>query len=166
MNTRPALAIVLAAAAVTLAACSSAPKSDAAAAPSHPAWPRVNCASKAPTSMVGGTLGMQLSDPQEVHQDPVTVCTYLLKSKTNAVVLRFQTGADQTIFASGRTGYASGTTDIPGFQDAAYSNVATAGTVTTNTLAAIKGTVEVVVTSTASVDQEKTLEQQLFAALP
>ncbi len=170
MNTRPGSAIVLAtalaSAAISLAGCGTVANSSAAPnAGSHTPWPRVSCAETAPASVVGPALGLSVADPQESHQDPVTVCTYLIKSKNDAVVLRFQTGANQDVFASGKSGYASGTTDVAGFQDGAYSSVAKANNVTTNTLAALKGTVEIVVTSTATLDQEKALETQLFASV-
>jgi hypothetical protein len=170
MNTRPGSAIVLAtalaSAAISLAACGAAANPTAAPTAGSPTpWPRVTCAQTAPASVVGQALGLSVADPQETHQDPVTVCTYLVKSKNDAVVLRFQTGANQDVFASGKSGYATGTTDVTGFQDGAYSSVAKANNITTNTLAAIKGTVEIVVTSTATIDQEKALETQLFTTL-
>jgi hypothetical protein len=163
MNTRPVLATVLATATITLAACSSS-KTSASPTPSPTQWPRMSC-SQAPTSTVGAALGVDLNPPQELHQDPVTVCTYVLKSKANAVVLRFQTGSDAKTFASGRSGYVGGTTDVPGFQDEAFSSVQASGSSTVNTVAARKGSVAIVVTSTASIAQEKALEQQLFATL-
>jgi hypothetical protein len=168
MNVRPVLALVLAAAATGLTACSTAPATPKAAAPApSPSWPRLSCSLAAP-SVVQATLGQTVNDPQEVHQDPVTVCTYLQKNNKYAVVVRFQTNADEAIFTAGKSSLTNNkqkVQDITGFQDEAYASTVTAAGTTTNTLAARKGTVLMVVTSTASVDQEKALETKVMSSL-
>ena len=69
-----------------------------------------------------------------------------------------------------RDGYAPQnmqTTDFPGFGDEAYTNTISVSNlgITTNTLVARKGKVELLVSSSASFEQEKSLEQKLFDAL-
>ena len=75
-----------------------------------------------------------------------------------------------TQFKTTRDGYAPQnmqTTDFPGFGDEAYTNTISVSNlgITTNTLVARKGKVELLVSSSASFDQEKSLEQKLFDAL-
>jgi hypothetical protein len=167
MNVRPGLALVLAAAAAALTACSTAPATPKAAPVATPSWPRLSCSLAAP-SAVSSALGQQVKDPQEVHQDPVTVCTYLQTNNKYAVVVRFQTNADETIFNAGKsslTNNKQAVKDISGFQDQAYASTVTAAGTTTNTLAARRGKVLMVVTSTATVDQEKALETQVMGSL-
>jgi hypothetical protein len=57
------------------------------------------------------------------------------------------------------------TSDLPGFQDVAYTSVLKAGSITTNTVVALKGTVQILVSSPASFEAEEALETQLFAKL-
>jgi hypothetical protein len=163
MNPRPALAVL--AAAATLTACAAAPQQPSAA--SSPRTPPVRC-SVAPAATVSSALALQVDAPKEINNDPVTVCTYLPKARSYAVVLRFQTDVTPAVFAAGKSGNLGSqgvAAPLPGFQDEAYSGTSTGGGVTTNTLAARKGSVEIVVTSTATVDQEKALVSKLFAAL-
>ncbi len=171
MNRRTGWAIALAVAATGLAGCSSlaepANSTSPTTAAAMPSWPRVSCSVASP-NVVGAALNIPVDAPTEVHNDPVTVCTYVQKSKANAVVVRFQTAVDASIFASSKSGVIGGSKppqDIPNFADGAYSSSVTSQGVTTNTLAAWKGTIAITVTSTASVDQEKALVQQLFGVV-
>jgi hypothetical protein len=57
------------------------------------------------------------------------------------------------------------TTDLPGFADQAYTNVLKAGSHVTNTVVALKGTVQLLVASPATFAAEMSLEDQLFAKI-
>lgn len=164
MNLRPAL--VLAAATLSaagLAACSTAPDTPAAG-PTHTA-PLIGCG-YASAATVGKALGMQLQEPKETDQSPVTVCTYLAKEKSDAVVVRFQTEVSPTIFAETKRGFTGAVAEINGLADEAFTATMTGGKTATNSVAARKGSVAVVVTSTASVDKEKALINSLLLTLP
>jgi hypothetical protein len=99
----------------------------------------------------------------------VLVCTYSPSAgATGTVIVRIDTASSAAQFKTTRDSYATQnmqTADYPGFGDEAYTNVISAIGITTNTLAARKGKVEIQISSPASFDQEKSLEQALFGAL-
>lgn len=83
-----------------------------------------------------------MGDPQVIDNGSVIGCTYPPASGTKSVILRFQTGSSAGSFTAGRDGYAANamkTSDFPGFAEQAYTNVLSAGSITTNTLVARKG---------------------------
>jgi hypothetical protein len=121
----------------------------------------------APAAVVNAALGTDLGDPDETDNGIVTVCAYQGASAGH-VTVRFQTQEDAGAFAQGRAGFDSNgepTKDFPGLGDQAYSSSLGAGSSAIKTLVARKGAVEILVSSKASVDAEKTLVQQLFAKL-
>jgi hypothetical protein len=123
----------------------------------------------APASMVNAALGTSVGDPKEQLVGHGAVCNYapVAGAKGN-VIVRIQTDTTRSLFDQGRaTSDRNGlpTADLPGFEDAAYTSTIAAGSVTTNTVVALKGTVQVLVSSAATFDKEKALEQQIFAAL-
>ena len=157
----------------TLAGCNSGGAGDKPAGtnPSASGKPAtaaaVSCA-VAPASMVNAALGTNVGDPQEQLVGHGAVCRYapVAGAKGN-VIVRIQTDTTRALFDQGRaTSDSSGlpTTNLPGFEDAAYTSTISAGSVTTNTVVALKGTVQILVSSPATFDKEKALEQQLFAA--
>jgi hypothetical protein len=98
----------------------------------------------------------------------VVVCTYSPTSGIGTVILRIQTDRAPADFTTARgQSDAAGikTTDLAGFEDKAYTSTISAAGITTNTVVALKGTVEILVSSSASFDQEKALETQLFSKL-
>jgi hypothetical protein len=123
----------------------------------------------APASLLKQTLGVDVGAAQPNDNGSVHVCTYSpAPGATGTVIVRFDTatGADQ--FKSERDAYATQnmqTADYPGFGDEAYTNTISAIGITTNTLVTRKGSVEILISSPASFDQEKSLEQTLFDAL-
>ena len=122
----------------------------------------------APASLVNATLGTHVSDPEVQNLTKVVVCRYKPSSGTGSVVVRIQTDMSAQTFATSRSlSDTNGipTADLPGFQDNAYTSVLTAGSIVTNTVVALKGTVEILVSSPASFDAEKDLETQLFTKL-
>jgi hypothetical protein len=88
---------------------------------------------------------------------------------SNPVVVRLYTGVTAASFATekptnGQNGQS--VSDVPGFQDEAFSTSTTdAHGIVINLLAARKGSLEILVVAQASVEAEKTLEQQIFAHL-
>lgn len=132
-----------------------------------PAAVKASC-DLAPASMVNAALGTHVVDPQVQDLNTVVVCRYSPSSGTGSVVLRMQTDMSPTAFKQARgVSDANGiaTSDLPGFADDAYTSVLKAGSIVTNTVVALKGTVEILVSSPASFEAEKALESQLFAKL-
>jgi hypothetical protein len=122
-----------------------------------------------PASMVNAALGTHVGDPSSQSvESTIVACTYTPTSGIGTVIIRIQTDRADADFASARAqSDAQGikTTDLPGFEDKAYTSVLKAASIVTNTVVALKGTVEILVSSGASFDQEKALEQQIFAEL-
>ncbi|MFG2040438.1 hypothetical protein [Dactylosporangium sp. NPDC048998] len=117
----------------------------------------------APASLINSTLGITAGDPEEQDNGSVTVCTY-----SGTTIVRFDTATDAAAFATEKQTYAPHgmkTTDIPGFADEAYYATLSAVGITTNTVVARKGSIEVQISSKATVDQEKALAEKLFALL-
>lgn len=122
----------------------------------------------APAALVNSTLGTNVAAPQAQNLDRVVVCRYSPASGSGSVVVRIQTDMSQATFTASRkisdnTGMP--TTDLPGFADLAYTSTLKAGSHTTNTVVALKGTVELIVASPASFTAEQSLETQLFDKL-
>ncbi len=122
----------------------------------------------APASLVNSVLGTQVGDPEAQNLTTVTVCRYTSTDGTGSVVLRMQTDMSSTLFTQSRTVSDQNglkTTDFPGFADQAFTSVLSVGTHTTNTLVALKGTISILVSSPATFDAERSLEDQLFGKL-
>jgi hypothetical protein len=123
----------------------------------------------APPSLVKQTLGLDVGTPSATDNGSVLVCTYPpVPGATRTVIVRFDTGSSAAQFKTTRDGYATQnmqTTDYPGFGDEAYTSTISAIGIRTNTLDARKGAVELQISSGASFEQEKALEQKLFDAL-
>jgi hypothetical protein len=122
----------------------------------------------APATLVNSVLGTQVGAPAAQELGVIVVCRYSPTSGSGAVVVRIQTDVSDELFTKTRqTSDANGlpTTDLPGFADKAYTSTLKAGSHVTNTVVALKGTVQILVSSPASFDAEKSLEEQLFAKL-
>ncbi|MDR6598644.1 hypothetical protein ACFFSW_08325 [Saccharothrix longispora] len=160
MTARTAL---VAAALLALAACTSAQDAAPAtqAAPSTTATDSagVNC-DDAPQDVVATALGLRLQHSRQAIRDTVVTCTY----DGGGAVVRFRTGADAASFAEGR-GAQDHVEDVPGFHDEAYRATTTRGEVVQTVVAARRGTVEITVTSGATVDRATRLVDTLFARL-
>ncbi|TWP50770.1 hypothetical protein FKR81_19400 [Lentzea tibetensis] len=125
----------------------------------------LSCA-KAPASLVGETLGLTLAAPKETINENVAVCQYT--GGPSVTTVRFQAGTDTARFAQGKSRLAEhGQTavDLPGFQDEAYTSTRKSGSAEQNTVTARKGSVEILVTSSAGLDAERKLVAELFAKL-
>jgi hypothetical protein len=122
----------------------------------------------APPAMVNAALGTNVGAPAAQNLGTIAVCRYSPSSGTGAVVVRVQTDMSAATFAQSRqVSDANGlpTSDLPGFEDQAYTSTLTAGSHTVNTVVALKGTVQVLISSPASFDAEKALATQIFTEL-
>jgi len=114
--------------------------------------------------MVTATLGVAVANPDETDNGSVTMCSY----GGGTTIVRFDTATNATSFAVEKQGFATQgmtTTDISGFGDEAYSSILSAGGITTNTVVVRKGSVEVLISSKATIEQEKSLAEKLLAVL-
>jgi hypothetical protein len=128
----------------------------------------VNCA-LVPASMVNAALGTNVGEAQEQLVGHGAACRYApVGGGRGNVVVRIQADTTRALFDQGRAASDHNgipTVDLPGFEDAAYTSTISAASVTTNTVVALRGRVQVLVSSGATFDMEKSLEQQIFATL-
>jgi hypothetical protein len=116
---------------------------------------------------VNAVLGTDLAAPDQRPAGNAIACEFK-GTKAGAVEIRIQAGDDTAAFAAGRKAFdTSGqpTKDYTGFGDEAYINIRhmPLGLPDVNTLVARQGSVEILVSSSASIAAERALEQQLFA---
>lgn len=151
------------AALLALTACTStedaAPATQSAPSTTATESAGVNC-DDAPQDVVATALELRLQHSRQAIRDDVVTCTY----DGGGAVVRFRTGADAASFAEGR-GAQEHVEDVPGFHDEAYRATTTRGEVVQTVVAARRGTVEITVTSGATVDHATRLVDTLFARL-
>ena len=104
--------------------------------------------------------------PSQTTAGSATACEYK-GAKAGAVEIRIQTADTAAIFAAERKTFDATrqrTADHPGFGDEAFTNVKhmPLSLPDVNTLVARQGSVEIRVSSSASIAAERTLEQQFF----
>jgi hypothetical protein len=164
--------IITALAGVTIAVAGCGPDSSNSANSGPGGGGRSASCDLAPSSLIKSQLGLDVGAPSATDNGgSVLVCTYPpAPGASKTVIVRFDTGSSAAQFKTTRDGYAPQnmqTTDFPGFGDEAYTNTISVSNlgITTNTLVARKGKVELLVSSSASFEQEKSLEQKLFDAL-
>jgi hypothetical protein len=163
------LAVIAATAVVGLVAgCSSAagPQPPPTPEKTGPAVPPT--CKTAPAALLNSVLGVNVGEPDEQTLDTVVVCRYPLRSGISNVLVRFQLGESAAMFRAGRDGFDSNgqpTKDVSGVGDEAYSSTIGQGDLTSNTLVARSGPVEILITSPATIDAEKLLAQQLITAI-
>ena len=164
------IAAALTAVTTTLVGCGPKTSTDATGGPGNggPTATQASC-DLAPASLVKQTLGVDVTEPSPTENGSVLVCTYPpAAGATGTVIVRVDTASSADQFKTTRDSYATQdmqTADYPGFGDEAYTNTISAIGITTNTLVTRKGTTEIQISSSASFDQEKSLEQALFDAL-
>lgn len=129
----------------------------------------LSCA-KAPTAMVSADLGEPVSDVDQTigPGGTVVVCLYnaTVGDPGTPLTIRIEDDTNASTFAEGRAGFVSMSgpvTDVPNFEDQAFTSVQkNGGTHTFTVLVARKGALEIEVSSIASLAREETLETQLF----
>jgi hypothetical protein len=151
-----------AASACLLAGCGSSGSSGAPAA-------KASCG-VIPAVLVNAALGTDYGDPTQVSADSGSAACMYIGTKAGTAVIRLQTDDTAAAFTAARRAFdTSGqtTTDRPGLGDEAYSVVKQmpAGVPAMNTLVTRKGSVEVQVTSTASIVAEQSLTRQVLTTL-
>ena len=118
---------------------------------------------KAPSGVVGSALGVRTGELKVWLEGPVTVCSYLGQAE---VIVRYQVGESATSFAAQRSSMPhQRVTTMSGLGDGAFFARYSAGTTTSDTLAAREGSVAVFITSPAASGPERTLMTKLLAAL-
>jgi hypothetical protein len=122
----------------------------------------------APLSLVSATLNLPLIDATTQGLGGVMWCSYTVGG-AGSVILLMQAGVTPNQFdqsaslipADLRATY----TDLPGFEDRAFTYQSTGIPVPSNTVAALKGTAEVIIISRASVAAERALVIALLTRL-
>lgn len=104
-------------------------------------------------------LGITFSEPTVAgNGTKQRNCGYASTDGSGIASVQFQIITNAADFAATKAGFNVGgrtTADVSGLGDQAFSSVLAAGGIDTNTTAAIKGSLQVFVTSRASLDQEK-----------
>ena len=120
---------------------------------------------QAPSSMVGSALNLPVGKQVTTVDGPVSVCAYLGKYE---VLVRFQVGEDASEFTQSRTSLVSlhkAVSGVGGLGDQAYFATTGAGQRASNTLAALKGSIAVFVTTPKPLAAERSLMTELLAKL-
>jgi hypothetical protein len=146
----------------------ASPASPAASSPAAAGQSHVSCDLVSAT-LVNAALGTDLSAPSQSTGGNAIACQFK-GAKAGTVEIRIATSETAAAFAAERKTFdASGqpTKTYAGFGDQAYTSTQNMpmGMPSVNTLVALKGSVELLVSSTASIISEGTLEQQLFAKI-
>ncbi len=172
--TRPA--VLALAAAFLLAGCSSASSStsQSAASPASPAsaaaaGPSPVSCDLVPAALVNAALGTDFGAPSQSAGANAVACQFK-GAKADAAEIRIATGDTAAAFAAERKTFDSSgqpTKTYAGFGDQAFTSIQhmPLDLPSVNTLVALKGPVELLVSSTASIAAEQALEQQLFAKI-
>jgi hypothetical protein len=170
--TRPI--ILTLASAFMLAGCGSSGSSSTSQSATSPASPaaagpsQVSC-DMVPATLVNAALGTDLGAPSQSTGGNAIACQFK-GAKADAVEIRIATGDTAAAFAAERKTFDSSgqpTKTYAGFGDQAFTSTQhmPLGMPSVNTLVALKGSVELLVSSNASTTAEKALEQQLFAKI-
>jgi hypothetical protein len=122
-----------------------------------------------PATFVNAALGTDLGAPSQSTGGNAIACQFK-GTKADAVEIRIATGETAVAFAAERKTFNSSgqaTKTYAGFVDQAYTSTQSMplGMPSVNTLVSLKGSAEILVSSTASIASEKALEQQIFAKL-
>ena len=116
---------------------------------------------------MGRELGFSLTGPNVDRGPASTICTYDNPSnQAQSATLQITTGATPASFATDRNGFASHretVTDVPGLGDEAYSATLSVANITNTTLVVRRGSVEVLITTTAPADRVPPLMTAILA---
>jgi len=121
----------------------------------------------ASAATVNSALGTSFGDPKMTSKDDVVVCLYTDTSSSLTGTVRFQKSTTHQAFTVERQSMdAAGqkTTDLDGAGDEAYSSTFQASNLIPelNTVVALKGSHEVLITASAPIDKEKDLANKLL----
>jgi hypothetical protein len=146
-------------------ATSAAASTAAASAPAAAGAAPPGC-DLVPAALVNGALGTDLGAPSQSDAPNAVACQFK-GAKAGAAEIRIATGQTAAAFAAERTTFDSSgqsTKAYAGFGDQAFTSTQKMplGLPDVNTLVALKGSVEILVSSSASITAEQALEQQLF----
>ena len=121
----------------------------------------------ASAALVSSKLGVTLTGPNLDQGPAATICTYDDPSnQPQSATVQVTTGATTASFASGRSGFASHgetVTDVVGLGNEAYSATLSVANITNTTMVARKGSVEVLITTTAPADRVPALMTAVLA---
>jgi hypothetical protein len=109
-----------------------------------------------------------LQAPASTSQPPVLLCTYSDGTNPDSVLIRYQTGVSMADFNTAKQGFndhGEPTTDISGLGDAAYSSTVPGTTPPANTVVVLSGSVEVLITSSATATQMEALAREILPKL-
>jgi hypothetical protein len=142
--------------------------SAAASSPAAAGQSQVSCG-LVPAALVNAALGTDLGAPSQSAGGNAIACQFK-GAKAGTVEIRIATGETAVAFAGERKAFESSgqpTKTYAGFGGQAYTSTQSmpTGMPNVNTLVALKGAVELLVSSTASITSEDALEQQLFAKI-
>lgn len=154
-------------AAETASPSSSSSSSPAGAGPAAPEGaPAGPACTVATAALVGGKLGFTLAAPNVDRGPTATVCTFDSPSdRSQSATIQVQTRATAESFAKGREGFATHgepVAAVAGLGDEAYTATLTVAKSTNTTLVARKGTIEVLITTTAPADRLRSLMTALL----
>jgi hypothetical protein len=149
-------------------AASTTTSTASAAAPAAAGASQVSCG-LVPATLVNSVLGTDLGAPSQSTGGNGVACQFK-GTKAGAAEIRIATGDTATAFTAERKSFDSSgqaTKTYSGFGDQAFTSTQAMplGLPSVNTLVTLEGSVELLVSSTASIGAEKTLEQQLFAKI-
>ena len=111
-----------------------------------------------PGSLVTAQLGIAVGNPKVTSNPLVTTCAYAVGANPSGVLIRFQIHENHASFVDGKSKFNT-TTDVSSVGDEAYYSVLASYTA----LVARKGTVEIEITSKASLTAERRLMLMLLA---
>lgn len=142
--------------------------SPAASSPAAAGQAQVSCG-LVPAALVNAALGTDLGAPSQSAGANAVACQFK-GAKAGTLEIRIATGETAAAFAAERKAFGSSgqpTKTYAGIGDHAYTSTQSmpAGMPSVNTLVALNGSAELLVSSTASVASEAALERQLFAKI-
>lgn len=165
--TKASLLLAAAVAAVALGGCTSDTPDEPSGPGGQVAAPMPDCKS-APPSLIKELLGAAVEEPSAKLSGTVISCQYARKDSAVPILVRMRADATEASFASTRLSLRetnTKTADYKGLGDEAYTSSVQLGKDTTRTLVARKGSIEILVSSPATFDQEKAFILHMFEEL-
>jgi hypothetical protein len=146
----------------------TSPASSAAGSPAAAGQSQVSC-DLVPATLVNTALGTDLGPPSQTTGGNAIACQFK-GAKAGTVEIRIATGETAAAFTAERKTFDSSgqsTKTYVDFGNQAYTSTQKMplGMPSVNTLVTLKGSVELLVSSTASITSEDALEQKLFAKI-